>query len=234
MKVKIGPYKNWFGPYQLAELLCFWAKEKEGEWGTRSKPEYVHKLGEFFAHGFAPDEDHKPKRLRMHTDRPKTWLYKFFDWVESKKKRTVDIKIDRWDTWNMNSTLALIILPMLKQLQATKHGSPEVDIEDVPEHLRTGDDDIIHTRWDWILAEMIWAFEQLQPDCDWEDQYYSGEHDTYWEVSDTYENGKPRLYKMEHGPDHTFKIDMDGLKAHGDRIQNGCRLFGKYFQNLWD
>ena len=27
MKVKIGPYKNWFGPYQLAELLCFWAKE---------------------------------------------------------------------------------------------------------------------------------------------------------------------------------------------------------------
>ena len=24
MKVKIGPYKNWFGPYQLAEKILFW------------------------------------------------------------------------------------------------------------------------------------------------------------------------------------------------------------------
>ena len=23
MKVKIGPYKNWFGPYQLCDLLRF-------------------------------------------------------------------------------------------------------------------------------------------------------------------------------------------------------------------
>ena len=42
----------------------------------------------------------------------------------------------------MDHTLANIILPMLKQLQATKHGSPMVDIEDVPEELRiTGYDD---------------------------------------------------------------------------------------------
>lgn len=48
MKVKIGPYKNWFGPYQLAEKLCFWAKETVvDEHGMKSKPDYVHNFGEW-------------------------------------------------------------------------------------------------------------------------------------------------------------------------------------------
>jgi len=46
------------------------------------------------------------------------------------------VKIDRWDTWSMDHTLAKIILPMLKQLKDTKHGSAIVDLEDVPEELR--------------------------------------------------------------------------------------------------
>ena len=29
MKITIGPYKSWYGPYQLAETLCFWAKEEK-------------------------------------------------------------------------------------------------------------------------------------------------------------------------------------------------------------
>jgi hypothetical protein len=58
---------------------------------------------------------------------------KFLDFVHP---RIEHIKIDRWDTWNMDSTLAPIILPMLKQLREDKHGSGIVDIEDVPEHLR--------------------------------------------------------------------------------------------------
>ena len=39
MKAHIGPYKSWFGPYQLAELLCFWAKDVEDEYGMKSKPD---------------------------------------------------------------------------------------------------------------------------------------------------------------------------------------------------
>ena len=31
-----------------------------------------------------------------------------------------------------------------------------------------------------------------------------------------------------------IKVDREGLKAYHDRIQNGCILFGKYFQALWD
>ena len=39
MKVKIGTYTNWFGPYQLAELLCFWVKDVKDESGMKSKPD---------------------------------------------------------------------------------------------------------------------------------------------------------------------------------------------------
>lgn len=38
--------------------------------------------------------------------------------------RRIDIQIDKYDTWNMYHTLALIIYPMLIQLKETKHGVP--------------------------------------------------------------------------------------------------------------
>jgi len=44
-------------------------------------------------------------------------------------KRVETILLDPYDTWNMDHTLALIIVPMLKQLKATKHGAPCVDDE---------------------------------------------------------------------------------------------------------
>ena len=52
-------------------------------------------------------------------------------------ERKIDVQLDKFDTWNMDDTLAHIILPMLKQLKETKHGSHIVDDEDVPEELRT-------------------------------------------------------------------------------------------------
>ena len=127
---------------------------------------------------------------------------------------------------------SLIILPMLKQLKKSQHGSPNVDPKDVPKHLRPKKkpshkngyvDDTHHERWEWVLDEMIWAFEQHQPDNDWEYQYYSGEND--WQFVDGH---------MVKGPNHTHEVDMEGLKAHEARIQNGMVLFGKYFRNLWD
>jgi len=46
MKVYIGPYKNWFGPYQLAEKLCFWVKPVTDKYGIKSKPDWVHNFGD--------------------------------------------------------------------------------------------------------------------------------------------------------------------------------------------
>jgi len=90
------------------------------------------------------------------------------------------------------------------------------------------DTDSAHeARWMWILSEMIWAFEQLQPDCDWEDQYHSGEIQF---ISEERDDG---LFELKRGPNDTSTFDVDGHRAHMDRIRNGLRLFGKYYLSLW-
>ena len=70
-----------------------------------------------------------------------------------------------------NYTLAHIILPMLKQLRKDKHGAPCVDDKDVPKELRSTAappkkhewdvDDNHFKRWDWVMGEMIVAFEMV-------------------------------------------------------------------------
>lgn len=237
MKVKIGKYKNWFGPFQLAELLCFWVKDVPDEYGIPQKPEWVHKFGEILAYGSIEPEQKVGERRKFMGDRPVTWLYKFLSWIDNRTEREIKIQIDPWDTYSMDHTLALIILPMLKQLKEETHGAPCVDDEDVPEHLRStaapakenewDTDDNHFKRWDWALSEMIFAFERIVDD-EWENEFYTGTHDT--ELLKT-EDG---LYQMVHGPNDTFKIDYEGLQKVEDRIANGTRLFGKYYRALWD
>lgn len=158
------------------------------------------------------------------------------------KERKMYVKIDKWDTWNMDETLAFIITPMLKQLKNTKHGAPYVDDEDVPEELKSssaepltqeqkdiGDIDNNHfKRWDWVLDEMIWAFEQTT--LDWEQQYYSGKSLPL--KFNKIDNSD--YYELEENPKDTFKVDMEGIKKHEERMINGYKLFGKYYRNLWD
>ena len=234
MKVKIGPYKDWFGPYQLAELICFWANETVvDEYGIKSKPDYVHKFGEWLAHGSIEPEP-EVGDISTWGDRPHTWLYKFLSWIDSKKKRNIKVHIDRWDTWSMDDTLAHIILPMLKQLKATKHGAPFVDMTDRPEHLQCYkepedfDTDKFHFEaWDWAMDEMIFAFENKVND-DWESEFEKGESDLQWKKL---EDG---MSEMVRGPNDTKEYDWEGRKKYQERISNGFRLFGKYYESLWD
>lgn len=223
MKVYIGPFREWIGPYQIAEKLLFWVDKYRDDYTDNPGYNKVHRFGEWLAE----DKNGNP-----------SYLMRFCEWVQTKKKRKVEVRIDYYDTWSMDVTLAYIILPMLKQLQKDKHGSPCTDMEDVPEELRCTvidhDDGTIHTRWEWILNEIIWAFEQKHPDNDWEEQYRSGEHDFKFVVSREDAEGKPLLYTMEDGPKNTYKCDYDGMKKHQDRISNGLRLFGKYYEGMWD
>lgn len=250
MKVFIGKHKNWFGPYQLAEALCFWVKEVEDEYGIKAKPQWVHKFGEWLAHGSIEPEREVGEVYSWSKDRHQTWLYSFLLWIDKLKNKFPReyVKIDRWDSWNVDSTLSPIILPLLKQLKETKHGSAQVDLEDVPEELRADshsdfsdqktfdfyrensdniDYEMVHKRWDWVLNEMIFAFDHLV-DRSWEDKYHSGEHDITWTKL---ENG---CSQMGHGPNDTYKCDYEGLQEEWNRVDNGLRLFGKYFRNLWD
>jgi hypothetical protein len=238
MKIKIGPYRSWFGPYQLAEALCFWVRAVPDKDGIKSKPYWVHSFGDLLAHGqFIPEPKIGEVSSWASEELPQTWLYKFLSWIDSKKTRKVKIHLDRYDTWSMEHTLALIIVPMLKQLQATKHGAPFVDNEDVPEHLRStaapakenewDTDDNHFKRWDWVLDEMIHAFE-CELDEDWENQFYSGEHDIQWLKL---ENGNS---EMKRGPNDTWSVDREAMIKAMDRRNNGRRLFAKYYHNLWD
>lgn len=241
MKVYIGPYKHWFGPYQLAELLCFWVKKQPDQYGTLQRPDWVHKFGEWLAHGNVEPEPQPGELRSWGRDRPVTWLYKLLNWVHSIRERSIQVRIDRWDTWSMDHTLAHIILPMLKQLRETKHGAPYVDDRDVPKELRStaakpltkeekdaGAVDELHfKRWDWVLDEMIFAFES-ELDDSWEAQFESGENDLQLLQL---EDGMSQLV---HGPKHTKKHDRKGREAYEKRIQRGFLLFGKYYSNLWD
>jgi hypothetical protein len=160
------------------------------------------------------------------------WIYNhtvnlYFDKRTGQK---IKVRIDNYDTWSMDHTLAPIILPMLVQLKETKHGSPWTDDEDVPEELRSTSappkendydtDDNHHKRWDWVLDEMIWAFEQKARD-DWEGDYYKYEDDP------TNTEGLGLGLKL-------VWEDPEGRKAHQKRMSNGFKLFGKYYEALWD
>ena len=188
-------------------------------------------------------------------------------------KQEISVHIDKWDTWNMAETLGEIALPMLKQLKETKHGSPHVDLEDVPEELRLhggtrneisqldlfADEEYdskcwqaIHDRWDWVMDEMIFAFESIVGyNEEWADKYHSGEsdlmllpldkdHNPLGPAKKMEEEANPEVeekveyWEMVKGPNHTAVFDREGYTKEAERIANGFRLFGKYYQGLWD
>ena len=232
MKIKIGPYKNWYGPYQLAETLCWWAKDCPDEYGFPSRPRWVSNFGEWLAYGKIAPPPESGDLIDRHETRSPTLLHRFLLWIDSLRTRQIEIKIDSYDTWNMDSTLALIITPMLVQLKEQKHGSPLVADEDVPERLKSNKsleegevDELYHKRWEWVLDEMIWAFKTSQ--TDWQDQFRQGEHDYRLSKLETGE------LKLVRGPNHTFQIDEERIHEYQQRIDNGFRLFGRYYQSLW-
>lgn len=217
MRVKIGPYKNWIGPYQIADRVFFWIKDGEStidENGDWIEPPITIKdrFGDWLA---------------------TTWVKDFCEWIHSKQKRKINIHIDDYDVWNADNTLALIIVPVLELLKEKKHGTPSVDMDDVPQHIRDtitveeGTEEYIwnQTAWEWILDEMIWAFKQST--IDWEEQYHHGNIDLVFEKL---ENG---LNEMKNGPNHTFKVDREGIENHTARMDNGRMLFAKYYRSLW-
>ena len=193
MKIKIGPFRD--------RLIC-----------------RIHNRHMDKKYGYVdwPDEqDYEDHVLEAIEDGVQS-VYNVFNWLwfDRRTGQKQKIRIDRWDTWSMDHTLAPIILPMLVQLKDTKHGAPFVDNVDVPKQLRAtkkqieaygkkGEVDPKHfDRWDWVLDEMIYAF-----DCK------ANKDDVYMRFD---------------------ILDRDGMEKEQERISNGFRLFGKYYENLWD
>lgn len=192
------PRYNWVSPYTVKEKFFFWKK------------------------GYDAHETEPPVLL---TKACECWynIANFFN------RKINYVKIDKWDTWSMDTTLSPIILPMLKQLRETKHGSPFIEDADVPEELRDAkvkrkkgvkkgpiigssdvhminedDEALIHKRWNWVLDQMIWSFEEL----------------------------------CKEDPDYVYFVDgnwnKEAYMTYHDKVQVGLTLFGKYYRCLWD
>jgi hypothetical protein len=118
---------------------------------------------------------------------------------------------------------------MLVQLRATKQGSGFVDDEDVPAHLRSTAcakppnewdlDANFHRRYEWVLDELIWVFGTDHAEA--EGQFYQ------FKKREPGEKFSSLLDSLE-------SMDVDGYNAYQARVQNAYRLFGKYYQTLWD
>ena len=208
MYVKIGKHLNWWGPYQIIDLLQYIGVSKDK----------CYKIAEA-----TPD-----------------WMCNVCQWIYDKRKRSIKIKIDRYDVWNLDSTLALIILPALKILQKEKNGTPILDVMSQTSNssqycfdfYEEGDDaawQAGQAQWDTIMDKMIWSFEQIVT-SDWEDQYtiQAAEIDFTDYPEDEGKTSTPLRWKQE------GVYDFEGMRAHERRIQEGLELFGKYYQNLWD
>jgi hypothetical protein len=211
MKVYIGPYRN--------RLTC------------QVHYDYMNKKYKFIW-------DDNKTRFESFLEKVEDAVQWFYDktinrYLDS-RKRNIKVKIHNYDTWSMDNTLAYIIVPMLKQLKNTKHGSPWVNDEDVPLELRSTSapskendydtDQYHHDRWEWALNQMIWTFEQELKD-DWESQYYQFEDCEPDPTAETF---------LEQMGTKLIWEDPEGRKAHQERMTNGFRLFGKYYQHLWD
>ena len=237
MKIYIGkPRDHWISPYTMLDYAFFWT-----DWSKCSRDRRIRSLEEESKY-----VEH-PEWVERWSDRLEP-ISRAIQWVWDRVHPPINlVKIDYWDTWSMDHTLSPIILPMLRQLKAAKHGSPFVDDEDVPEELRSTNappkeneydtDANHHARWDWVMDEMIFAFN-CKVDDSWEDAFREGDIDMLWVPVDVDGNevvkGEHRYFQMKDGPNNTYKCDYEGMKVVENRIQNGFRLFGKYYQALWD
>lgn len=218
MKVYIGPYRNGFGSYQIAKTILFW-KDEDTDEGYEAVDKLYNKL-------------------------EKIGVGKVCVWINKKFDRKIKVRIHNYDTWGMDHTLAYIILPMLKQLKATKHGSPYVDQEDLPvelrltkretkvhdeghwnEKLKATEEEIdaasnkFHAQFDWIMDQMIWSFEQEFDEDEGRNNYY-----------DPYLPGEP----LEEQP-KSYVIHDDGTKTEAKPLFNDewRRKMGKFNQEKY-
>lgn len=228
MKVNIGPYPTDLIPIRRWELLY-----------TRKRHGSIYREEE--------DYDRLDKAVYWTLDKLEDLVRPINRWSNG-RKRKVKVHIDNYDVWSADHTLAMIIAPTLKKLKEIQHGYPHVDNEDVPEELRFemteeekknwdgSVDDKHEARWNYILDEMIWAFEQHADPYDNDAQFHHNS-DQLEMVFVPIEGTKTSYVTFNHQKDPTkpkYWVDHEGKKKHHERMNNGVRLFAKYYQALWD
>ena len=222
MKVNIGPYINWFGPYHFVEPLKYLGVSE----AIRDKI----------------------------ADALPLWPFLFIEKLFGKRK--VKVRIDRYDTWSADHTLAVIIGPLLRSMIGKKQGVPGNFLPDEYNSLVSSTEfweekgkgplntkatlllDAASEEWEATLEKMAWAFEEYVKD-DWDEQYWTGE---YGEMKTTPSSDKTFWNPITKKDEQVFKLDFEGStrkcdwearEKHWKKVEEGIRLFGLHFSNLW-
>lgn len=149
------------------------------------------------------------------------------------------VEVGYGDDWSADWTIATIVLPLLQKVKENKQGSPKVEDEDVPEHLRSTvcapvennweTDDNWHKRWSYVLDEMIFAMQEIANDGENELKFHTKEGEiVLGDIDPTTGLGELKFEGWESTPDSEA-----ANRAYHERIQNGCRLIGLYLRGLW-
>lgn len=163
-------------------------------------------------------------------------------------ERRVDVKIEKWDTYSLDHTAALIILPLLLQLKNSKMGVPNDFVQRVGGDMDSNycfdfimeDEnevfDKLCERWSEALDKMIWSFQQMV-DESYDDKYHHGKMKIGWKPVERLNPATgvvEKMYEMVDENPNEHWYDYVGHMMHEDRIQEGLDLFGKYYRSLWD
>ena len=219
MKIDIGPYPRWFGPYQLAGLLKY-----------VGVPEHIRdKIGDLIpAAPFLWLESLKKRKVKIKIDRYDAWsayhtlalvIAPVLKEVKASKKGIPGSMLG--DEYNA--------LTSSKEYWEEKDGGPL--------HLRervlfeAGE-----RRWDEALDHMIWAFEQFTND-EWDEQFWTGDAGEMVSTPTGKLYPNPITGKMEDTYTITFtgerKCDWEGREAHYQKMLDGVALFAKHYNDLW-
>jgi hypothetical protein len=189
----------------------------------------------------------RQSRKQFETNLMKVNLGKY---SKTSDQRKVNVLIQDFDTWSLDSTLAHIILPALIQLKQSKMGVPTEFVQDVGgadydsqdsfdfyKETHSESFDIACKRWEDTIDKMIWSFQQLVFN-DWETQYYHGTPEFDWVKSvphiDPVTGKSEDTFTMVDKNPNEHWTDYEGMREHERRIQEGLELFGKYYRHLWD
>lgn len=138
MKVNIGDYIGYVGPYQIAEKLLFWLEKSDPK---------IRIIGKKLSNNLL--------------------LKLICDWIYQKRKRKIEVKFNNYDFYSLDHTLALIILPALQKMKkygnffVSDDDVPQeilLNISSLDENSKT------EFKFNWLMSELIWAFEQIVND----------------------------------------------------------------------
>lgn len=142
----------------------------------------------------------------------------FLEWLYAKRKRTIKVHIDNYDTWNADQTLAIVIVAVLSNIRkglGSTSGFPIIEDEDVPDNLKMpegvspfeADELLLLSRYSYILDRMIEGFE------------ITADPDKFW-------LGVP--------PDEEETAVDKFMEDQESKQKEALRLFAKYYTRLWD